>query len=131
MYLKESKINFVHYKFFFSQGYITNAAYARSKLAQLMLTKYYNKKLSNTNVQVLAVHPGIVNTELFDGTLLKITMPWLLKYVCKVNYNFIFNNNVLYNFVIKCLSLDTRRRITKCYLRMYFSRIRRVWRLLC
>lgn len=50
-----------------------------------MLMKYYNKQLSNTNVRVLAVHPGIVNTELFNGTLLKITMPWVLKYICKVN----------------------------------------------
>ncbi|XP_015370859.1 PREDICTED: dehydrogenase/reductase SDR family member on chromosome X-like [Diuraphis noxia] len=66
-----------------SQGYITNAAYAMSKLAQLMSTKYYNKTLANTNVQVLAVHPGIVNTELFNGTLLKMTMPWILNYICK------------------------------------------------
>lgn len=49
-----------------------------------MSTKYYNKKLSNTNVQVIAVHPGIVDTELFNGTLLKMTMPWILKYICKV-----------------------------------------------
>ncbi|XP_060854496.1 dehydrogenase/reductase SDR family member on chromosome X-like [Rhopalosiphum padi] len=66
-----------------SQGYITNAAYAKSKLAQIMSTKYYNKILANTNVQVFAVHPGIVNTELFNGTLLKMTMPWILSYICK------------------------------------------------
>ncbi|XP_060875020.1 dehydrogenase/reductase SDR family member on chromosome X-like [Metopolophium dirhodum] len=66
-----------------SQGYITNAAYAMSKLAQLMSTKYYNKTLANTNVQVLAVHPGVVNTELFNGTLLKMIMPWILNYICK------------------------------------------------
>ncbi|XP_016661808.1 short-chain dehydrogenase-like isoform X2 [Acyrthosiphon pisum] len=66
-----------------SQGYITNAAYAKSKLAQLMSTKYYNKTLANTNVQVLAVHPGVVNTELFNGTLLKMIMPWILNYICK------------------------------------------------
>uniref|UniRef100_A0A2H8TZU1 Dehydrogenase/reductase SDR family member on chromosome X n=1 Tax=Melanaphis sacchari TaxID=742174 RepID=A0A2H8TZU1_9HEMI len=66
-----------------SQGYITNAAYAKSKLAQVMSTKYYNKILANTNVQVFAVHPGIVNTELFNGTLLKMTMPWILSYICK------------------------------------------------
>jgi len=70
--------------YFFSQGYITNAAYAMSKLAQLMSTKYYNKTLANTNVQVLAVHPGVVNTELFNGTLLKMIMPWILNYICKV-----------------------------------------------
>jgi len=66
-----------------SQEYIRNAAYAKSKLAQILLTKYYNTKLSNSNVQVLAVHPGIVNTELFNGTLLKMTMPWVLRYFCK------------------------------------------------
>lgn len=49
-----------------------------------MSTKYYNKKLYNSNVQVLAVHPGIVDTELFNGTLLRMTMPWILKYICKV-----------------------------------------------
>lgn len=52
-----------------------------------MSTKYYNKKLSNSNVQVLAVHPGIVDTELFNGTLLKKTMPWILRYICKVYHN--------------------------------------------
>lgn len=52
-----------------------------------MITKYYNKILSNTNVQALAVHPGIVDTDLFNGTLFKMTMPWILKYICKVKYN--------------------------------------------
>ncbi|VVC32302.1 Hypothetical protein CINCED_3A006046 [Cinara cedri] len=65
------------------KGYIPTAAYAKSKLAQLISTKYYDKKLSNSNVQVLAVHPGIVDTELFNGTLLKKTMPWILRYICK------------------------------------------------
>lgn len=74
----------MHVTIVFRQGYITNAAYAKSKLAQLMLTKFYNKKLSDTYVRVLSVHPGIVNTELFNGTLLKLTMPWILKYICKV-----------------------------------------------
>jgi len=98
----------MYYNLIVSQGYITNAAYAKSKLAQIMLTKYYNKKLSNTNVQVLAVHPGIVNTELFEGTLLKITMPWVLKYVCKVNYNFIFLSTMFcIIFLIKFLLSDT------------------------
>lgn len=52
-----------------------------------MITKYYNKILSNTNVRVLAVHPGIVDTDLFNGTLFKMMMPWILKYICKVRYN--------------------------------------------
>lgn len=83
------------YHVFFSQGYITNAAYAKSKLAQIMLTKYYNKELSNTNVRVLAVHPGVVNTELFNGTLLKMTAPWILRFICKV----IFLKNIVYSFL--------------------------------
>lgn len=49
-----------------------------------MLTKYYNKHLFNTYVRVFAVHPGIVDTELFNGTFLKMTMPWILRYICKV-----------------------------------------------
>lgn len=63
-----------------------------------MSTKYYNKKLSNTNVQVLAVHPGIVDTELFNGTFIRTIMPWILRYVCKVKLNFILfiMNNLIY-----------------------------------
>ncbi|KAL1114907.1 hypothetical protein AAG570_007731 [Ranatra chinensis] len=65
--------------------YIPSEAYGQSKLAQVLFTKELNRKLSdnNSNVTVLAVHPGIVDTDLFNGTLLKRFFPWILKYVCK------------------------------------------------
>ncbi|XP_050420618.1 retinol dehydrogenase 12-like [Adelges cooleyi] len=65
------------------EGYITNAAYAKSKLAQLIFTKYLNKILADFPVKAFAVHPGVVDTELFNGTFLKIAFPWILKYICK------------------------------------------------
>lgn len=65
-----------------------------------MSTKYYNKILANTNVQAFAVHPGIVNTELFNGTLLKMTMPWILSYICKVSYKLFFLYTPLYLYII-------------------------------
>lgn len=62
-----------------STDYIPSASYAQSKLAQVIFTKSLDSKLRNHNipVQVHAVHPGIVNTDLFDGTLLKIIAPWI------------------------------------------------------
>jgi NAD(P)-dependent dehydrogenase (short-subunit alcohol dehydrogenase family) len=43
-------------------------AYAKSKLAQVFFTKYLDKYLKDTevNVSVFSVHPGIVNTDLFE-----------------------------------------------------------------
>ncbi|CAA9995333.1 unnamed protein product [Nesidiocoris tenuis] len=53
--------------------YIPSAAYAQSKLAQLLFAINLGKRLerASSKVQVHCVHPGIVNTDLFDGTLLK------------------------------------------------------------
>lgn len=57
---------------------MTQAAYAQSKLAQIMFTQHLDKQLKAANSQVLvvAVHPGIVNTDIFNGTLMKTLMPW-------------------------------------------------------
>ncbi|BES90699.1 short chain dehydrogenase [Nesidiocoris tenuis] len=65
--------------------YIPSAAYAQSKLAQLLFAINLGKRLerASSKVQVHCVHPGIVNTDLFDGTLLKKTMPWVLTRICK------------------------------------------------
>ncbi|XP_018565159.1 retinol dehydrogenase 11-like [Anoplophora glabripennis] len=59
--------------------YIEGEAYAQSKLAQILFTKYLDKHLKDEKiyVQVHSVHPGIVNTELFDGTTLKNIAPWV------------------------------------------------------
>ncbi|CAH1160173.1 unnamed protein product [Phaedon cochleariae] len=65
--------------------YITGWAYAQSKLAQVLFTNYLEDLLRREGafVQVHAVHPGIVNTELFDGSYLKNMAPWLPAYFFK------------------------------------------------
>lgn len=62
-----------------STHYIPSASYAQSKLAQVIFTKSLDSKLRKHNipVQVHAVHPGLVNTDLFNGTLLKTIAPWI------------------------------------------------------
>ncbi|XP_072154000.1 polyprenol dehydrogenase [Bemisia tabaci] len=67
------------------EQYIPHAAYARSKLAQVMSTISLEAKMRERNspVQVMAVHPGIVDTDLFDGTLLKVATPWILSKLSK------------------------------------------------
>jgi NAD(P)-dependent dehydrogenase (short-subunit alcohol dehydrogenase family) len=62
-----------------STHYIPSASYAQSKLAQVLFTKSLDSKLRKHNipVQVHAVHPGLVNTDLFNGTLLKTIAPWI------------------------------------------------------
>ncbi|XP_020708437.2 dehydrogenase/reductase SDR family member on chromosome X-like [Athalia rosae] len=71
-------INFddINYK----SGFITSAAYAQSKLAQIMFTKSVQDLLINRRypVQAFAVHPGIVNTDLFNNTYLKKHAGWII-----------------------------------------------------
>lgn len=59
------------------KNYIPTAAYAQSKAAQIMFTQYLDRLLQEKNypVRVYAVHPGIVNTDIFDDTLIKILCP--------------------------------------------------------
>ncbi|XP_057662122.1 dehydrogenase/reductase SDR family member on chromosome X-like [Diorhabda carinulata] len=66
-------------------GYIAGAAYAQSKMAQILFTKYLDKilQIEEANVQVHAVHPGIVNTDLFNGTNLKKCMPLIPSLIFK------------------------------------------------
>jgi NAD(P)-dependent dehydrogenase (short-subunit alcohol dehydrogenase family) len=54
----------------------------------VIFTKSLDSKLRKHNipVQVHAVHPGIVNTELFNGTLLKTIAPWIPPLVFKVTF---------------------------------------------
>lgn len=61
--------------------YIASAAYAQSKLAQLMFTKELNRQLNEkgVNVRSIAVHPGVVDTDIFNGTFVKIVFPWAIK----------------------------------------------------
>ncbi|KAK5647718.1 hypothetical protein RI129_002610 [Pyrocoelia pectoralis] len=45
--------------------YDAKAAYAQSKLANILFTKELSNRLKDTNIVVNAVHPGLVDTELF------------------------------------------------------------------
>lgn len=66
--------------------YIEQAAYAQSKLCLLMFSLTLDRHLKGvqSNIQCMALHPGIVNTQLFDGTLVKLLTPWVLSIFCKV-----------------------------------------------
>ncbi|XP_072376332.1 polyprenol dehydrogenase-like [Diabrotica undecimpunctata] len=65
--------------------YISGVAYAQSKMAQVLFTKYLDAILEKqkVNVQVHAVHPGLVNTDLFNGTNLKKCAPLIPALVFK------------------------------------------------
>ncbi|CAK1550929.1 unnamed protein product [Leptosia nina] len=59
------------------EHYDTTAAYAQSKLAQLMTARYVNGLLENKDapVKCYSVHPGIVDTDLFTNSNFG-KMPW-------------------------------------------------------
>lgn len=63
----------------FRKLYIPSAAYAQSKLAQVLFTVHLDNlmKKQGKPVQVHSVHPGIVNTELFNGTHVKNLAPFV------------------------------------------------------
>ncbi|KAL4706199.1 hypothetical protein ACJJTC_018383 [Scirpophaga incertulas] len=63
------------------EHYDTTAAYAQSKLAQLMSSRYINTLLEEEGYKVrsYAVHPGIVNTDLFEGTMFRSVFPWAMR----------------------------------------------------
>ncbi|CAK1586496.1 unnamed protein product [Parnassius mnemosyne] len=62
------------------EHYDTIAAYAQSKLAQIMIARYLNKLLESedVNVKFYSAHPGIVDTDLFEHTTFH-HLPWLKK----------------------------------------------------
>ncbi|XP_015603425.1 dehydrogenase/reductase SDR family member on chromosome X [Cephus cinctus] len=76
-------INFenINYK----EQFITSAAYAQSKLAQVMFTKSLQQLFTEKqlHIKTYAVHPGIVNTDLFNDTLLSKYFKWLLPLIFK------------------------------------------------
>lgn len=52
-----------------------------------MFTCYLNDKLKSidSNVEVVAVHPGIVDTDIFNTTILKRLFPFLPRLFFKVS----------------------------------------------
>lgn len=67
--------------------YVPLESYAQSKLAQMLFTNYVDAqmKAENAAVQVHSVHPGLVDTEIFEGQLFKKISPWLSRLFFKVN----------------------------------------------
>ncbi|XP_050300033.1 dehydrogenase/reductase SDR family member on chromosome X-like [Anthonomus grandis grandis] len=65
----------------FRNRYIPAEAYAQSKLAQILFSNFLNALMVKEGeyVQVHSVHPGVVNTDLFNDTSLKTVAPWLPK----------------------------------------------------
>ncbi|XP_017077584.1 retinol dehydrogenase 13 [Drosophila eugracilis] len=50
------------------KSYDRKLAYCQSKLANILFTRELSKRLEGTGVTVNALHPGVVNTELFRNT---------------------------------------------------------------
>ncbi|XP_063239898.1 dehydrogenase/reductase SDR family member on chromosome X isoform X2 [Bacillus rossius redtenbacheri] len=65
--------------------YLGTVAYGRSKLAQVLFTRALERRLraAGAPVQAHAVHPGLVDTDLFHGTAVKLLLPWALKLLFK------------------------------------------------
>lgn len=71
----------------FRKQYIASAAYANSKLAQILFMAHLNRIAKNRvlPVQVHAVHPGVVNTEVYNGTYMKKLAPFVPRLFFKVS----------------------------------------------
>nr|CAD7568537.1 unnamed protein product [Timema californicum] len=63
------------------ESYLPSAAYAQSKLAQILFTRALERRLRRETapVQAHAVHPGVVNTDIFNGTFFKRVFPWVIR----------------------------------------------------
>ncbi|CAG9854171.1 unnamed protein product [Phyllotreta striolata] len=61
----------------YRNNYIAGAAYAQSKMAQVLFTKYLDGifKSDGLPIQSHCVHPGIVNTDLFNNSYIKKLAP--------------------------------------------------------
>lgn len=70
---------------FFRNYYYPPEAYNNSKLAQVLFTKQLQKQLTEdqSRVQIHAVHPGVVDTELFNQTGASL-IPWFNRIFFKV-----------------------------------------------
>ncbi|CAH2091484.1 unnamed protein product [Euphydryas editha] len=66
------------------EHYDTTAAYAQSKIAQVMTARYVNRILEDKDVPVkcYSVHPGIVDTDLFEHSNFS-KFPWIRRTLFK------------------------------------------------
>ena len=72
----------------FRNHYFYFKAYSQSKLSQLLFSNYLNSLLKTEGmfVRSYAVHPGIVNTDIFRGTLVKNYQSWIISLMFKVSF---------------------------------------------
>lgn len=78
---------------------MSNAAYAQSKLAQVIFTKTLQDIADKKNLPIrsYAVHPGIVNTDLFENSFL-YKFKWLMNIFFKVIVYFLSHPLLLHLF---------------------------------
>lgn len=87
---ESGKLNYDDFNY--EKYYHSGLAYADSKLAQIMFTKYLNEfcQANEFKVQTNAVHPGIVDTEIFKNSIWG-SLTWLRRLIFKViEVNFFF-----------------------------------------
>lgn len=71
--------------FNYEKYYHTGLAYADTKLAQIVFTKYLNEycKENGWKVQAHATHPGLVDTEIFKNSIWG-SLTWIRQLIFKV-----------------------------------------------
>lgn len=76
------------FNFVFRKHYVCFNAYSQSKLSQLLFSNYLNSLLKTEGmfVRSYAVHPGIVNTEIFRNTYVKNYFSWIINLTFKVSF---------------------------------------------
>jgi len=69
----------------FEKQYFSTGAYSQSKLAQIMAARHMDRLLQaqGSKVHCYSAHPGVVDTDLFDGTSVKRYSQWLMKLLFK------------------------------------------------
>ncbi|MPC62916.1 Dehydrogenase/reductase SDR family member on chromosome X [Portunus trituberculatus] len=70
------------------KDYSPQRAYAQSKLAQMMFTITLNERMAKQGVLALALHPGVVATELFQHVAWAQTFPRLASTFLKASYGY-------------------------------------------
>lgn len=74
----------IHYSIDSRKFYYSADAYCKSKLAQVLFTFHLNHLLEekNIDVQTNCVHPGIVNTDIFENSMASY-FPWITNVLFK------------------------------------------------
>lgn len=100
--------------------YIPAEAYAQSKLAQILFSNYLNELLTKEGafVQVHSVHPGIVNTDLFNDTNLKTIAPWMPSLFFKVGFLIFITLSLQKRLICRALNRERYQLFTRVFQRV-------------